>query len=256
MPRSFGGSRLDGSTSLSRGDEKIHSHFFGQSSFASHAIVDARGAVRIADDVPFEIASPLGCGVITGAGAVLRSFGLSVGQSLAVFGTGGVGLSAIMAARVAGARQILAIEPQAARRKLALELGATDAVDPAQGDLDKVLRELAPEGVQFALNTTTHPAIFDAAQHVLGARGVLGFVSATQQPWAAPLFPLMVGGQSLRGIVGGDSAPRQFIPMLLDFWRQGRFPIERLVQTFDFRDIATAFDACRSGAAIKPVLKL
>jgi aryl-alcohol dehydrogenase len=256
MPRSFSGARLDGSTSLSRGSEKIHSHFFGQSSFATHAIADARGAVKIADDVPFEVASPLGCGVITGAGAVLRSFGLRAGQSLAVFGAGGVGLSAIMAARLAGALRILAIEPQPARRKLALELGATHAVDPAEGDLSAVLREIAPDGVNYALNTTTQPAVMDAAQRVLGAHGILGFVSATSQPYMTPMFPLMIGGQSLRGIVGGDAAPRQFIPMLLEYWRQGRFPVDRLVQTFPFDQIAAAFEACKAGTAIKPVLSV
>ena len=256
MHRSFAGSRLDGSTALSRDGERVHSHFFGQSSFATHAIADARGAVRLPDDVPFEIASPLGCGVITGAGAVLRSFGLRAGQSLAVFGAGGVGLSAIMAAKLAGARSIVAIEPLAARRELALQLGATSVVDPAAGDLVPAVRALHKDGLDFALNTTTQPAIFDAAQRVLGARGVLGFVSATPQPYAVPLYPLLVGGQSLRGIVGGDAAPQQFIPMLLDFWRQGRFPLERLIQTFPFADIAGAFAAVRSGAVIKPVLMI
>lgn len=256
LHRSFGGSRVDGTTALSRNGERINGHFFGQSSFATYAVADARGAVRIDDDVPFEIASPLGCGVITGAGAVLNAFGLRAGQSLAVFGAGGVGLSAIMAARLAGASRILAVEPRPARRELALELGATAAVDPGAGDLDARLRELAPEGVNFVLNTTTQPAVMEAGQRILDARGVLGFVSATPEPWAAPLYPLLVGGQSLRGIVGGDADPQRFIPMLLDFWRQGRFPIGKLVQTFDFGDIAQAFDACRTGAAIKPVLKV
>ena len=256
MHRSFFACRLDGSTALSRNGEKIHSHFFGQSSFATYAIADARGAVKLAADVPFEIASPLGCGVITGAGAVLRTFGLRAGQSLAVFGAGGVGLSAIMAARLAGARRILAIEPRPARRALALELGATHAVDPAAGDLPEILREIVPDGVEYALNTTTQPAVMDAAQRALAARGVLGFVSATPQPYMAPLYPLMIGGQSLRGIVGGDAAPREFIPLLLDYWRQGRFPVDRLVQLFEFDQIGAAFEACQSGAVIKPVLRV
>ena len=116
MPRSFGGSRSDGSTSLSSGSEKIHSHFFGQSSFATHAVADASGAVLLDDAVPFEVASPLGCGVITGAGAILNSFGLRAGQTLAVFGAGGVGLSAVMAARLSGARHVIVVEPIASRK--------------------------------------------------------------------------------------------------------------------------------------------
>jgi aryl-alcohol dehydrogenase len=255
MPRSFGGSRSDGSTSLSSDGEKIHSHFFGQSSFATHAVADASGAVLLDDAVPFEVASPLGCGVITGAGAILNSFGLRAGQTLAVFGAGGVGLSAVMAARLSGARQIVVVEPIASRRTLALELGATVALDPAD-DVEAAIRRIAGRGVDFALNTTTFAAVLAMAQRVLGARGVLGFVSATREPFTAPLFPMLVGGQSLRGIVGGDSQPRRTIPLLLEYWRQGRFPVERLITRFAFADIAAAFAACRAGTAIKPVLEV
>jgi aryl-alcohol dehydrogenase len=256
MHRSFAASRLDGSMALRHGGEPVHSHFFGQSSFATHAVADARGAVKLPDDVPFEVASPLGCGVITGAGAVLRSYGLRAGQDFAVFGAGGVGLSAVMAARIAGARRIVAVEPLAWRRELALELGATDVIDPSAGDPVAAVRAACPDGVDFALNTTTVPAVFEAGQRVLGARGVLGFVSGTPQPFAFPLYPLLVGGQSLRGLVGGDADPQTFIPLLLDYWRQGRFPVERLIQLFPFGDIGAAFDACRTGAVIKPVLSI
>lgn len=255
MPRSFGGSRGDGSTSLSTGGEKIHSHFFGQSSFATYAVADASGVVPLDDDVPFAVASPMACGVITGAGAILNSFRLRAGQTLAVFGAGGVGLSAVMAARLAGARQIIVIEPVASRRTLALELGATAALDPAD-DVEARVHSAVGRGVDFALNTTTIAAVLAMAQRVLGARGVLGYVSATREPFTAPLFPMLVGGQSLRGIVGGDSLPRSTIPMLLEFWRQGRFPVDRLVTRFAFADIAVAFAACRAGTAIKPVLEI
>ncbi len=256
MPRSFGGSRGDGSTSLTRGEEKIHSHFFGQSSFATHAVADASGVVPLGDDVPFAVASPLGCGVITGAGAILNAFALRAGQTLAVFGAGGVGLSAVMAARLVGARQIIVIEPVESRRALALELGATMALDPAVDDVESRVRGAVGRGVDFALNTTTLAPVLALAQRVLGARAVLGFVSATREPFTAPLFPMLVGGQSLRGIVGGDSLPRRTIPQLLEFWRQGRFPVERLITRFAFADIAAAFAACRAGTAIKPVLEV
>jgi aryl-alcohol dehydrogenase len=256
MPRSFGGARGDGSTALTQGEERIHSHFFGQSSFATHAIADASGVVPLGDDVPFEVASPLGCGVITGAGAVLNAFALRAGQTLAVFGAGGVGLSAVMAARLAGARAIVVVEPVESRRALALELGATLALDPAVDDVEVKVRAVVGRGVDFALNTTTLAPVLAMAQRVLGARGVLGFVSATREPFTAPLFPMLVGGQSLRGIVGGDSLPRRTIPQLLEFWRQGRFPVDRLITRFAFADIAAAFAACRAGTAIKPVLEV
>ncbi len=256
IPRSFGGQRLDGSSAISQGGAKLHGHFFGQSSFATHAIADARGAVKIGDDVPFDVVAPLGCGVITGAGAVLNSFALKAGQSLVVFGTGSVGLAAVMAARLAGARHIVGVDPVASRRALALELGATAVVDSAEKDLVAAVRAHVPDGADFALNTTVNPAVMDAALRVLGMRGTTAFVSASPQPYPLPLPLLLGGGRGLRGIIGGDAAPQVVIPMLLDFWRQGRFPMERLITAFEFDRIGEAFDAFHHGTVIKPVLRI
>ena len=256
MPRNFGGARMDGSSALSQAGQKLHGHFFGQSSFATYAIADARGAVRIAPDIPLKIAAPLGCGVITGAGAVLYSFAMRAGQSLVVLGTGGVGLSAVMAARLVGASQIIAVDPLAPRRALALELGATAAIDPGSGDVVEAVRALLPGGADFVFNTTAQSQVIDAGLAMLGMRGVLGFVSAPPQPWTTKLFPLLAGGKSLRGILGGDAAPQIAIPLLLDYWRQGRFPLERLITHYSFDDIATAFGAVHNGSAIKPVLQM
>ena len=256
IPRSFGGQRMDGSSALSADGERLHGHFFGQSSFATHAIADARGAVKIDADIPFDVVAPLGCGVITGAGAVLKSFAMKAGQTLAVFGAGSVGLSAIMAARLAGARQIIAVDPLPARRAMALELGATAALDAADVEIVASIRGLVPDGVDFALNTTVVPAVHEAALRVLGMRGVAAFVSAPPQPLAVPLPLLLGGGRSLRGIIGGDAAPQVVIPLLLDFWRQGRFPMDRLITRFAFEHIAEAFDAFHHGVVIKPVLRM
>jgi aryl-alcohol dehydrogenase len=139
---------------------------------------------------------------------------------------------------------------------LALELGAQVALDPGSDDVVVGIRAMASGGVDFVLNTTTLTASLLDGQRVLAARGVLGFVSATREPFVAPLFSLLASGQSLRGIVGGDAAPRQCIPLLLDYWRQGRFPVDRLVQQYPFEKIAEAFAACRAGTAIKPVLQV
>jgi aryl-alcohol dehydrogenase len=173
-----------------------------------------------------------------------------------VFGSGSVGLSAVMAARLAGARHIVAIDPLAQRRELALQLGATAAVDSAEPDVVAAVRAHVPDGVDFALNTTVVPAVFDAALRVLGMRGTAAFVSAPPQPFPTPLPLLLGGGRSLRGIIGGDSAPQVVIPLLLDFWRQGRFPLERLISTFDFERIGDAFAAFHHGEVIKPVLRI
>jgi aryl-alcohol dehydrogenase len=256
IPRSFGGKRMDGSSALSQQGAPLHGHFFGQSSFASHAIADARGAVKIGADIPFDVAAPLGCGVITGAGAVLKSFAMQAGQTLVVFGAGSVGLSAVMAARLAGARQVIAVDPVPARRALALELGATAALDAAEPDIVAAVRGLVPDGADFALNTTTVPAVYEAALRVLGMRGVAAFVSAPPAPLSVPLPLLLGGGRSLRGIIGGDAAPQVVIPLLLDFWRQGRFPLDRLVTSFPFERIGDVFEAFHHAAVIKPVLRM
>jgi aryl-alcohol dehydrogenase len=122
--RNFGGARSDGTTALSRNGQPVHSHFFGQSSFATHAAVTERSLVRLPDDVPFEIAAPLGCGVQTGAGGVLNVLRPQAGAAIAVFGVGGVGLSAVMAAALTGCGTIVAVDVKPARLELARELGA------------------------------------------------------------------------------------------------------------------------------------
>jgi aryl-alcohol dehydrogenase len=234
----------------------LHGHFFGQSSFATYAVVDARGAVPIPRDIPLHIAAPLGCGCITGAGAVLCSFALKPGQSLAIFGTGGVGLSAVMAARLAGAQHIVAIDPVAGRRELAQALGATVCIDPGAGDTGKALRAAVPGGVDFCLITSRAPEVFQTAIQATGMRGVVGFVAAPWEPWSLRLYDLLASGRSLRGILGGDANPQVFIPMILEYWRQGRFPLERLITTYPFEQIGEAFQAFHEVRVIKPVLLL
>jgi aryl-alcohol dehydrogenase len=256
MPRSFGGQRMDGSSALSKDGHLLHGHFFGQSSFATYAIADARGTVPIGKDVPFEVAAPMGCGILTGAGSVLYSFAMTPAQTIAVFGTGPVGLAAIMAARLVGARRIIAIDPIAERRALAGELGATDTIDSSAGDVADAVRAILPEGVDFSLNTTAVPAVFDAAVKVLGMMGTAGFVTAPPTAWTTMLQPLLAGGRSVRGIINGSAAPQVAIPMLLDHWRQGRFPVDRLVRNYAFDRIGEAFADCHHGTAIKPVLHM
>jgi aryl-alcohol dehydrogenase len=256
IPRSFGGQRMDGTSALSQDGHKLHGHFFGQSSFATFAVVEARSAVRIAKDVPFEVAAPLGCGVITGAGAVFYSFALRPGQSIVVFGAGGVGLSAIMAARLAGATQIFAVDPQPERRRLAEDLGATASFDPDAGDVASAIAAAAPEGVDCSFITTLALPIFEAAIAVLGMRGRAIFVTSPTEPLRLDLRTLLAGGKSLRGVIGGDADPHVAIPMMIEYWRQGRLPIDRLINCYPFERIGEAFADCGKGAVIKPVLQM
>lgn len=256
MPQNFGGARMDGSTAIAHDGEALHSHFFGQSSFASHAIVPERTAVKVSKDLPLEKLGPLACGVITGAGSVIRSLKVGAGDSIVIFGVGGVGLSGVMAARLVGASQIVAVDLNADRLELAKELGATHAFAADDEDLVERIRGVTGRGVDYSFNTTTVPAVFTAALECLAMTGTAGFVTAPRGDWSPPMFTLLSGGRKLRGILGGDAPPRQFIPMLIDYWRQGRFPFDRLLSFYPFHDIARAFDDVAAGRVIKPVLRM
>jgi aryl-alcohol dehydrogenase len=256
LARNFGGLRPDGSSPLSKDGTLVHARFFGQSSFSTYTLADDRSAVKVPEDIPLELLGPLGCGVQTGAGAVINSLKIATGNSLAVFGTGGVGLSAVMAARLVGASRIIAIDIIPARLALAKELGATDVIDPSKEDPVARIRELTGFGVNFAFNTTTAANVFTQSLACLAPRGVAGFVAAPREPWAPEMFHILSGGRTLRGILGGDSTPGLFIPMLIDYYRQGRFPFDRLIRYYPFEEIARAFQDCERGIAIKPVLKM
>ena len=252
MPLCFGGQRLDGSTALERG--AVHSHFFGQSSFASHAIVPERTAVKMDKDLPLQKLGPLGCGVVTGAGAVIEAFKLGFGDTLAVFGVGGVGLSAVMAARLVGASKIVAVDVNPERLELARELGATDAVRADADDVAAQVRGVTGRGVDNSFVTANVPAAHTAALEALAMNGTSGFVAAPLGEWKPAMFPMLAGGKQLRGILGGDAHPGLFIPKLAEYWRQGRFPFDKLLTFYPFAEIERAFADAHSGKAIKPVL--
>jgi aryl-alcohol dehydrogenase len=256
LRRNFGGQRIDGSSAFSQNGERIHGHFFGQSSFSQYCIAGERTAIKVPQDIPLEILGPLGCGIITGTGAVINSFKVGAGDSIAVFGAGGVGLSAVMAARLVGATRIIAVDVVPERLSLARELGATDVINPKDGDAAKIIREITGYGVNYSFNTTLAPEVFTQALECLAMQGVAGFVSAPRGEWKPAMFPMLAGGRKLQGILGGDAAPQIFIPMLIDYYRQGRLPYDRLIRFYPFEKIADAFRDMEHGQTIKPVLRI
>jgi aryl-alcohol dehydrogenase len=256
LPRNFGGLRPDGTSALRQGGERIFGQFFGQSSFARYAIAPERTAVKVPDDVPLDVMAPLGCGVITGTGAVINSLGVGAGDSMAVFGVGGVGLSAVMAARIVGATHIIAVDINPGRLALALELGATASINPSERNPVETIKDITRYGANYSFNTTQAPEIWDAAVDCLTMRGIAGFVTAPRGVWAPTLFPMLATGKSIKGILGGDAAPQIFIPMLVEYYRQGRLPLERLIKFYQFEDIAAAFKDTSVGETVKPVLRM
>lgn len=256
LPLNFGGRRPDGTSPLSKDGELIHGNFFGQSSFAGFAICNARNAVKVRKDAPLELLGPLGCGVQTGAGAILNVLRPGPGGSIAVFGTGAVGLSAVMAARLAGAATIIAVDRVEHRLRLALELGATHALNAGECDTVAEIVRLTGQGVARSLNTTVSETVLAQAVRCLAPRGVCGTV-ASRPGEVLPLDVrhLMLGGRAIRGIIQGDSTPGVLIPALVDLHLQGRFPFERMVRFYPFDRINDAIQDAESGVTVKPVLR-
>jgi len=253
----YSGARPDGSAMLHDAGAPVSGGFFGQSSFASHAIAFERNVVKVGADAPLEILGPLGCGVQTGAGGVMRSLSARAGSSIAIFGGGAVGLSAVLGAVVQDCGQIIVVEPYAARRALALELGATHVIDPGTEDVAARLRQIAPAGVDYAFDTTGAEPVIAIALASLGSHGVLGLVGVPSSPESAGTYniaSLITYGHAIKGIIEGDSDPDAFIPELLALHAAGRFPFDRLVKTFPFAEINAALDAQARGECVKVVL--
>jgi aryl-alcohol dehydrogenase len=256
--RNFASIRPDGTSPLSRGDELVHGRFFGQSSFATHAVATARNVVRLPDAVAFDVAAPFGCGIQTGAGAILNVMRPPPGSSLAVYGTGAVGLSALMAGVVAGCTTIVGVDIRPARLELARELGATHVIDARTAGVAEEVRRITGLGSDFAVETTGVTAVLRAAVDALAPAGVCGVIGAPPFGTDVPLDVnhILSGGRVVRGIVEGESVPELFIPTLLDLWQLGRFPVDRMMVYYDFDRINEAVHDAEEGTAIKPVLRM
>ncbi|RQZ31720.1 NAD(P)-dependent alcohol dehydrogenase [Burkholderia sp. Bp9017] len=258
FPRNFFGTRQDGSSGLSKNGEFVYGNIFGQSSFASHALCHERNIVKVPRDVPLELLGPLACGVQTGAGAVLNSLDVRPGKSLAVFGAGSVGLSAVMAARVAGATTIVAIDVHEERLDLARELGATHVFSANTPDLgEQILQINGGIGVDYAVDATGIPAVVEQAIRILAPRGCCAVVGAPKpgSTIQIDLLHLMGAGRQVRGVVEGDANPDVFIPALIRLYQQGLFPFDRLVRFYDFEQINQAVDDAERGRVLKAIVR-
>lgn len=234
--------------------EAVHIRWFGQSSFATHALGTARNVVPVTRDVPVEKLGPLGCGVQTGAASVLISLGVGAGDGIAVFGAGAVGLSAVMAARVAGATVIVAVDLHESRLDLARELGATHTLNGADADIAGQIRAISGgEGVQYALDTTAVPEVVSTAVASLRTTGVCGLVGVGASEYTLDANLLLMG-RTVKGIIEGDAVPQTFIPKMIELWRQGRFPFDRLITSYPLDQIDQAEADAQSGKVVKPVL--
>lgn len=259
----FGFARMDGTKTMykaeevSKPGEVIHGGFFGQSSFATYALGNERSVVKVPNDVPLELLGPLGCGVQTGAGAVINSLHPSAGDSIVIYGAGSVGLSAVLAAVVTGCATIISVDLNESRLALAKELGATHVINPTETDPVEAVRAVTGGlGAKFSLETSGNLKALRQAVDSIRIMGECGMIGAPAfgSEIALDTWGLLLG-RKVRGICEGDAVPDLFIPSLVELYRQGRFPFDKLVKFYEFAQINEAVEDSERGRAVKAVLR-
>jgi aryl-alcohol dehydrogenase len=252
------GTPADGSTLLSKNGAPVYSAFFQQSSFGTFAITQERYTVKVRRDAPLELLGPLACSGQTGAGAVLNALKPEMGESIAIFGVGAVGLSALMAAKVAGCDPIIAVDVHEHRLALARELGATATINPRLcSDVVGEVHKATGHGVRFSIDTSAMPsALRHAIESLMPAGTCVLLGSARKGTDASFEMPFLQQGRVVRGVVQGDSIPQEFIPKLVDLIMDKKFPIEKMITFYDLADINRAAEESSSGKTIKPVLRM
>lgn len=230
----------------------------GVSSFATATNCLGRAVVPIDADIPLDVAALIGCGVSTGAGAAFNTTPVAHGSSVAVIGLGGVGLAALMASAVRGAADVIAVDPVASRRETALELGATHAIDPADGDVAKQIRAVTGRrGADFVFEAVGRSATIETAIAATRRGGTTCVVGASQPEDRVALsaYDLFMDGKTLVGCQYGSVVPDRDFPMLLDLWRAGRLPLEKLItRRVPLDEVNEAFDDLANGVGVRTVL--
>ncbi len=253
-----GGTRADGSTLHAMGGKPVYSAFFQQSSFGNFTIANERFAVKVANDAPLEMLGTLACAGQTGAGAVLNVMKPAAGDSFAIFGVGAVGLSALMAAKIAGCEPIIAVDVHEHRLKLARELGATHTINHGhRSDVVVEIKKITGLGLRYSLETSALSAVFREAVEALIPAGTCVLLGSSPAETEVSFnMRHLQNGCIVRGVIQGDSVPKQFIPQLVDNIAAGRFPVDRLITFYDLADINRAAVESASGQTIKPVLRM
>ena len=256
IPRNLVGARMDGSTPLSANGEPVLGAWFGQSSWAGHSVTTERNCVKVADDLPLELLGPLGCGIQTGAGAVLNTLNPRPGSSIAVFGVGSVGLAALLGAVAAECEVIVAVDIDDSRLARAKDLGATHTINSAALDPAAEIKEITGGlGVQYSVDCIGLAEVVRSALECLQSPGVCASVGFQGLPNTVAIDQGdLLFGKTLIGVIEGDSVPQTFIPRMLELYRAGRFPFDKLISTYPFEQIHAALDDVHHGKVTKAVL--
>lgn len=255
MPLNFGGKNLDGVTPIKNKNDEDLSIFFGQSSFSKHTVVNENNVVKVTKDVDLRLLGPLGCGFMTGSGTVLNALNPEPGSSLVVFGAGAVGLSGLMAAKIANCTTIIAVDIHDDRLELAKELGATHTINGAKENVVERIMEITGKGANYTLETTGIHSVALQSIQSLGVKGTLAAVALSKQNISLNLMnDVIAKAITIKGVLEGDAMPQIFIPKLVDFYKKGMFPFDKLVKFYSFEDVEQAFKDSENGSTIKPIL--
>lgn len=251
----FGGKMEDGTHRLSHHTHEL-STFFGQSSFGTYAVVNARNVVKVDKEVDLALLGPLGCGIQTGSGTVLNRLKPKFGTSIVVYGTGAVGLSAIMAAKITGCKYIIAVDIHDSRLELAKDLGATHVINSKKEDVVERIKSITNGGAHYGVDTTGVPIVIRQGLRSLRPLGQLAIVGFTPEMNINVHEEIMAEGKTIVGVIEGDAIPQLFIPELVDYYKNGLFPFDKLVKFYNFEEINQAFEDSKKGLAIKPIIKI
>ncbi len=252
----FSAERADGSRTMHKNGETIHGVFFGQSSFATYALAFERNVVKVDKEVPLEILGPLGCGFQTGAGGVINALKPKAGSSIAVFGAGSVGMSAILAAIVTGCTPIIAVDVKPERLKIARNFGATHTINPEKTDPVAEIQSITGAGVNYSLECVGHANVLRPALESLATTGVCGLIGVAPVTMEVSFnMHSILNGRTVRGIVEGDSIPDIFIPQLVELYKQGRYPFDRMIQFYPLDQINQAVEDSEKGKVLKAVVR-
>jgi Zn-dependent alcohol dehydrogenase len=250
------GGLLDGTSRLSRNGEQLH-HFLGVSCFAERVVVSERSVVPVPDGVPSEIAAIAGCAVITGVGAVLNAIGECAGESLLILGAGGVGLSSVMGARLAGANPVIVVDVDPEKLELAKRLGATHTVDAGSGDTVEQVLAIAPNGVKWAIEAIGRPATLQQAFDCLEPAGTLVAVGLGRvgDTFAIPVNNLVQRQKRVIGSLYGSANPLVDLPKIFGLYLAGRLPLGELIgTTYELEQVNEAYDALAHGSVGRAVV--
>jgi len=251
------GTLLDGAIRLSDARQAPLHHHLGVSGFAEYAVVSERSAVRIDPDLPASIAALFGCAVMTGVGAVVNTAGVRPGESVAVFGLGGVGLSALLGAAACSAWPLVAVDVVPEKLALARELGASHCIDARGGDVAAQVREATRGGADHAIETAGNERVLAAAYAATRRGGCTVTVGlpAPDRLFSVPAVGLVAEERTVKGSYMGSAVPRRDIPRYIALHRAGRLPVDRLLtHTLRLEEINAGFDRLASGEAIRQVV--